>query len=165
MSLALNDYNLVLVNSLRNVALKSSADFNAVKFFADLNYAKTCLVTFAKSGIPELAELAARATEALFNPSKPLGSLPNAMDVEAPSPQALGSGRRFTAAKELMNSLVVDAVGLRSVLFVLKLERCMTSTNLIDLMDPFRKLLTKRVGSVVASSMTRQVHQLLEAQS
>ena len=165
MSLALNDYNLVLVNSLRNVALKSSADFNAVKFFADFNYAKACLATFAKSGIPELAALAARANEALFSPSKNHEPLLEIADAKASPLPVLRSGQRFTAAKELMNSLVVDAVGLRSVLFMLKLERCMTSTNLIDLMDPFRKLLTKRVGSVVASSMTRQVHQLLEAQS
>ena len=48
MTLVLNNANILLVNSLRNLALKSASDFNAVKFFSDGGYAKTCLAKIAQ---------------------------------------------------------------------------------------------------------------------
>lgn len=173
----LTEYNIVLVNSLRNVALKSSADFNAVKFFADLGYAKDCLSRFEHSGIPELSALARKATDALFGPPAPRAAVvppqrsvhadvrqPNHPE-EAAAPLAaefkpLTDFQRFMAAKELMNSLVVDAVGLRSFFFVLKLERCNAGPDLAALMPQFQRHLSKGMGAFAADAVVAQVRRM-----
>jgi hypothetical protein len=154
----------MLVNSLRNAALKSSADFNAVRFFADLDYARHSLARFAASGIPELVSLASRASESLFRTAPQ----PAAKTVERLTPSAgaaqshrLTESQRFVAAKELMNGLVVDAAGFRSVLFVLKLERASTCADLANLIPKFQDVLARSVGQVAAVAMTNQVRALL----
>jgi hypothetical protein len=158
MTVVLNERNIVLVNSLRNAALKSSTDFNTLKFFADVEYAQASLSRFAMSGVPELAALAAGARDSLFAPA-------TAAPAEEKKPAAttvrLSSPQRYIAAKELMNGLVVDAVGLRSVFFVLQLERTCVAADLEALMPRFHKLIAKRVGDVVASAMVAQVRRVI----
>lgn len=169
MTPVLSERNIVLVNSLRNAALKSSSDFNAVKFFADLSYAKECLVRFERSEVPELAALAVRAKESLFRvaphpavlPVAPLGVAPLPAALPANEPAAMAVGERFTATKELMNGLVVDAVGLRSFFFVLKLERCASTEDLKDLLPAFHKLLAKGMGGYAADMVMAQVRRTL----
>ena len=165
MTLVLNNANILLVNSLRNLALKSASDFNAVKFFSDGGYAKTCLANCARSGVPELAILAAKVSHALFRPAPVQATRLEAGPSQPPASRSLAPGERFPAAKELMNSLVVDAVGLRSFLFVLKLERAQSCAELVALMVPFQKLLTKGMGDLGAAKMSTQVRRLLEDQS
>lgn len=173
----LTEHNIVLVNSLRNVALKSSADFNAVKFFADFNYAKDCLSRFEHSGIPELSALARKAADALFGPPAPRPAVaPPQHQLQAEAPllnhpeeaaaplgapaKPLSDFQRFMAAKELVNSLVVDAVGLRSFFFVLQLERCNTGADLAALMPKFQQLLAKGMGAFAADAVVAQVKRM-----
>ena len=97
MTPVLSERNIVLVNSLRNAALKSSSDFNAVKFFADLSYAKECLVRFERSEVPELAALAVRAKESLFRVAPHPAVLP-----VAPLGVLLGSNERAYRSVEFL---------------------------------------------------------------
>ena len=167
MTPVLSERNIVLVNSLRNAALKSSSDFNAVKFFADFKYAKECLLRFERSEVPELAALAVRAKESLFRPAPParpaasveIAPMPAAQPANEPA--AMTAGERFTATKELMNGLVVDAVGLRSFFFVLKLERCDNAADLKHLLPAFHKLLAKGMGAYAADMVMAQVRRTL----
>jgi hypothetical protein len=169
MQLTLNNDSLVLANNLRGAAMRASNEFNIVHFFADLDYAKTCLAKFASSDVPELATLAAAAARTLF-PGDASGPAKTAATAQSPAETdtgaaGLSAGQRFTAAKELMNGLAVDAVGLRSFFFVLKLEKCGSGKELFGLMDGFQKLLVKGIGETTASAMTVQVRQLLGKQS
>ena len=169
MTLILNNDNLVLANNLRGAAMRASNEFNIVRFFADTEYAKTSLAKFAGCDVPELSALASSAARILFpgDISVPIKTVAPAQAVPKTSTSAadLSAGQRFTAAKELMNSLAVDAVGLRSFFFVLKLEKCGSGKELFGLMEGFQKLLGKGTGEVTASAMTVQVRQLLGKQS
>lgn len=177
-ALVLNTRTIDLVNSLRNEAAKSKAEFNVLRFFAEPDYASTCLRQLTDSGMPRLASLAREAAATLFSPPTLGGddaaispgiasaqragrpAAPTAVFVEELAPSA---ARRYTPAKELMNSLAVDAAGLRSVLFVLQLERTSTVNDLQGLLPRFEKLLAKSVGSIAASAMTEQVRQVLQS--
>jgi hypothetical protein len=165
MTVVLNERNIVLVNSLRNAALKSSTDFNTLKFFADFEYAKASLSRFAKSGVPELANLAAKARDNLFEPASAAAPGAARTPAEEPKPAApavrLSPPQRYLAAKELMNGMVVDAVGLRSVFFVLQLECTAVAADLEALMPRFHKLIAKSVGDAVASIMVGQVRKVI----
>lgn len=160
MALSLSERNIVLVNSLRNTARKRAIDFNFVKFFADSEYATTCLAKFENSDDAELSTLASMTNESLFQSfdSDPAGFDPFEPE-EAPRP--LSPQRRATAAKELMNGLVVDAVGLRSFLFVLKLERIQAAEDLLPLLPQFERLLTQKAGPIAARHVTQQVRSML----
>lgn len=168
-ALVLNERNIDLVNSLRNAAMKASADFNAVKFFADFEYARACLARFATSGVPELAALAGRASENLFRQpaaERPQVALPEPVRAQAPAAAPIveviaPTSNRYTPAKELMNGLAVDAAGLRSMLFVLQLERASCTADLIALLPRFQKLLSRSIGEMAAGVMVEQVRRVL----
>jgi hypothetical protein len=167
MTLALSDHNISLVNALRNVARRASFDFNVVKFFADDTYAKASLVRFQNSGHSELAALADQAGDSLLPAVEPapiagnLASTMAARQVLPPKPAQRASSMRYAAAKELMNGLVVDAVGLRSLLFVLSLEKTSSLADLAALLPRFEKLVSKSVGPVAAGTMTAQMRKVL----
>jgi hypothetical protein len=167
MTLALSDHNISLVNSLRNVAQRASFDFNIVKFFADDDYAKSSLVRFKTSGNSELAALADKAVSSLLQPAvhtRHAEVLPTAAATEvrlAPKAAPAASTVRYAAAKELMNGLVVDAAGLRSLLFVLSLESSSSLADLVALLPRFEKLVSKSVGPVAAQAMTAQIRKVL----
>lgn len=167
MTLALSDQNISLVNALRNVAQRASFDFNVVKFFADDTYAKASLVRFQNSGHSELAALADQAGDSLLPAIEPtpiaevLPSVAATRKVAPPKPAQLTSTTRYAAAKELMNGLVVDAVGLRSLLFVLSLEKTSSVADLAALLPRFEKLVGKSVGPVAARAMTAQMRRVL----
>jgi hypothetical protein len=78
-----------------------------------------------------------------------------------PKPAQRASSMRYAAAKELMNGLVVDAVGLRSLLFVLSLEKTSSLADLAALLPRFEKLVSKSVGPVAARTMTAQMRKVL----
>jgi hypothetical protein len=168
MTFALSDHNISLVNTLRNVARRASFDFNVVKFFADDTYAQASLVRFKDSGHSELAALADQAGDSLL-PAIEQAPAAQAMPTVAvaarqppPRPTAqAASTTRYAAAKELMNGLVVDAVGLRSLLFVLSLENTSSVAELAALLPRFEKLVSQSVGPVVARAMTVQMRRVL----
>lgn len=50
---------------------------------------------------------------------------------------------KFREAKNFMNTTIVDAMGLKSFLFTLKLEKCSTVDDLRDLADAYRAAIAK----------------------
>ncbi len=167
MTVALNDSNIALVNSLRRGAQKASIDFNVVKFFADLDYARTSLARLAGSGNSALVALADEASDSMFEPTGPavlaeaLPALAARTTHTTPKTTRSVDPVRYAAAKELMNGLVVDAVGLRSLFFVLKLERTASLADLGALLPSFEKLVSKSVGAVAARAMAMQIRKVL----
>jgi hypothetical protein len=164
MTVALSDRNIALVNSLRRGAQKASMDFNVVKFFADLDYAKTSLARFAGSGNSALVALADEASDSMFEPTVQAvvaEALPAVAARSTPKAAQFADPVRYAAAKELMNGLVVDAVGLRSLFFVLKLESTSSLADLGALLPSFEKLVSKSVGTVAARAMAMQIRKVL----
>ncbi len=68
---------------------------------------------------------------------------------------------RFRAAKDFMNASVVNAMGLKSFFFTLKLERAGTLDELAELVEPFRQALTKASGVEEAEVLTRRLTDML----
>jgi hypothetical protein len=165
MTVVLNQRNMVVVTALRNAALKASAEFNTVRFFADIDYAKASLSRLSMSGVAELAALAAGARDSLFAPVSAAESGGMRKPADEPNAAATAvassSPQRYIAAKALMNVMVVDAAGLRSVFFVLQLERTSVAADLEALLPRFHKLIARNVGDATASVLVTQVRQAL----
>jgi hypothetical protein len=68
---------------------------------------------------------------------------------------------RFRGAKDFMNATIVDALGLKSFFFTLKLERAGNRTDLHALVDDYRSALTKAYGEGQADVFVRRLTQLL----
>ena len=97
----------------------------------------------AKVGAPAdfLAQLAAaglieKAQAAATGPAAPAAATP----ATAPARDEFA---RFRAAKDFMNTTVVDALGIKSFFFTLKLERAATLADLRELAGPYRDALAK----------------------
>jgi hypothetical protein len=69
---------------------------------------------------------------------------------------------RYAAARKLMNTTAVDALGLRAFLFTLKLEKCTTPKDLSLLLPEFTQALTKSRGDLFARRVADQVRALLD---
>jgi hypothetical protein len=68
---------------------------------------------------------------------------------------------RFRAAKEFMSSTIVNAVGIKSFFFTLKLEKMSTRADLKGMLDDYSKAMTKATGADVAQVMIDRVQALL----
>lgn len=68
---------------------------------------------------------------------------------------------RFRVAKKFMNDTVVDALGLRSFMFTLKLEKCASLSDLAGLSPEYSRLLTKAKGPEVAGALSTRLRSLL----
>jgi len=68
---------------------------------------------------------------------------------------------RFTAARRFMNDTVVDAMGIRSFLFTLKIEKCGTRAELSFLLDDYTRLIKKGSGEAQAAVFTERARELL----
>src|SRR5262249_43002209 len=78
---------------------------------------------------------------------------PAAGKAAAPAHQPSGAGappqdefERFRAAKTFMNETVVNALGMRSFFFTLKLEKCGTRAELAGLVEDYGKAIAKASG-------------------
>jgi hypothetical protein len=69
---------------------------------------------------------------------------------------------RFGAARRFMNETVVNALGMRSFFFVLKLEKCGTRADLATLLDDYAKAITKGADENEAKVLVERVRELLE---
>jgi hypothetical protein len=78
-------------------------------------------------------------------------------------PMAAGANdaERFRVAKKFMNDTVVDALGLRSFMFTLKLEKCATLADLAALAPEYSRLLTKARGAEVSGALNTRLRSLL----
>jgi hypothetical protein len=69
--------------------------------------------------------------------------------------------KRFSDACQFMNETVVNASGLKSFMFTLKLEKCTNLRDLRDLFPAYSKLIEKGSGGFEAEVMIKRVQELL----
>jgi hypothetical protein len=74
---------------------------------------------------------------------------------------AANDPERFRVAKKFMNDTVVDALGLRSFMFTLKLEKCATLADLAALAPEYSRLVTKARGAEVAGALNTRLRTLI----
>ena len=97
-----------------------------------------------------------------------------ALDKPAPAPEAaapqpvpssaadnLPDSQRFMTARQYMTDTVVNAMGLRSFMFTLKLEKAETLQDLRGLLAEYTKLMEKGTGTMEAEVLVRQAKELL----
>ena len=68
---------------------------------------------------------------------------------------------RFRAAKDFMNVTIVDALGIKSFFFTLKLERAGTLADLRVLAGPYREALAKSEGDAQAVVLAARLEEML----
>ena len=68
---------------------------------------------------------------------------------------------RFRAAKDLMNVTAVDALGIRSFFFTLKLERAGNLADLRELVSAYREAIAKGSGAEEAQVFTERLKAML----
>ena len=82
--------------------------------------------------------------------------------VASASPSAGGSGaERFVAAQKDMVERAVDAMGMRSFFFTLKLEKCYTTDDLRALLPELIKSVAKARGDAFALAVSQRVSSML----
>jgi len=68
---------------------------------------------------------------------------------------------RFREAKDFMNATIVDALGIKSFFFTLKLERAAVVADLRALAEPYREALAKAEGDDHANVMVVRLREML----
>jgi hypothetical protein len=68
---------------------------------------------------------------------------------------------RFRAAKDFMNVTIVDALGIKSFFFTLKLERAGTREDLRDLAQPYREAIAKALDDAQADVFAARLKEML----
>lgn len=81
--------------------------------------------------------------------------------VPANAPSAAGEFERFRAAKDFMNVTIVDAMGIKSFFFTLKLERAGTVDDLRELREAYLAAIAKASGSVQAQIFGQRLKHFL----
>jgi hypothetical protein len=69
--------------------------------------------------------------------------------------------QRFRDAQAFMNTTVVDALGIKSFFFTLKLERAATLADLRELAGPYLELMAKASGKEQAAVLGRRLKLML----
>lgn len=69
--------------------------------------------------------------------------------------------QRFRDAQAFMNTTVVDALGIKSFFFTLKLERAATIADLRELAGPYLEVMTKASGKEQAAVLGRRLKLML----
>jgi hypothetical protein len=80
-----------------------------------------------------------------------------------PTPRAAFADEfaRFRAAKDFMNATIVDALGIKSFFFTLKLERAGVVADLRELVEPYREAIAKAEGEEQAEVLVARLKELL----
>lgn len=68
---------------------------------------------------------------------------------------------RFRDAKAFMNTTIVDALGIKSFMFTMKLERANSLQELSELVDAFRTALTGARDEAYARAMTDRLREIM----
>ena len=68
---------------------------------------------------------------------------------------------RFRAAKQFMNDTIVDALGIKSFFFTMKLERAGVLADLRDLAGPYREAIAKARGEAEAELLATRLEAML----
>ncbi len=68
---------------------------------------------------------------------------------------------RFRAAKDFMNTTIVDALGIKSFFFTMKLERAGNVADLRELAPAYRQALEKAAGPAEAEVLAQRLAEML----
>ena len=68
---------------------------------------------------------------------------------------------RFRAAKDFMNTTIVDAMGIKSFFFTMKLERAGNVADLCELAPAYREALAKAMGEGEAEVLALRLDEML----
>lgn len=68
---------------------------------------------------------------------------------------------QFRFAKQFMNDTIVNSLGIKAFFFTLKLEKCGTRKELLDLLEPYSKALAKSSGVQEEALLTQRARELL----
>jgi hypothetical protein len=68
---------------------------------------------------------------------------------------------RFREAKQFMNTTIVDALGMKSFFFTLKLERASTRADLRELVEPYEQAIAKAEGEESAEVLVTRLREML----
>ena len=68
---------------------------------------------------------------------------------------------RFREAKNFMNVTVVDALGIKSFFFTMKLEKASVRSDLADLADDYHKAIAKAEGEEAAAVLSARLKEML----
>lgn len=141
---------LIMIDGVRSVGDLRSA-------MARLNAAPDTLEMLAAQGLvvpTQAARARAPAARAEPKPSEP-------DDGSAFTASSSTDVERFRVAKKFMNDTAVDALGIRSFMFTLKLEKCGTLADLAALAPEYSRLLIKARGVEVAGALRTRLRELL----
>jgi hypothetical protein len=90
------------------------------------------------------------------------GPAPAAKAAASPAPApAPDEFTRFREAKNFMNTTIVDALGIKSFFFTMKLERAGTVADLRELEEPYREAMAKAEGWEHAAVMAARLKEML----
>lgn len=98
------------------------------------------------------AELIAVATSPSAAARAPPAAPAAATEAEVPA---------TSVARQFMNESVVAQLGLRAFLFTLKIERCYTRQELLDLLPEYRRLLGKSLDAVAVAAFSERAEALI----
>ncbi len=65
-------------------------------------------------------------------------------------------------ARQFMNESVVANLGLRAFMFTLKIERCYTKQELLDLLPEYRRMLAKTLDAEAVAAFSARAEALIE---
>jgi len=81
------------------------------------------------------------------------------------APPAAATGRdefaRFREAKQFMNTTIVDALGIKSFFFTMKLERAGVTADLVELLEAYEQAITKAEGEETARVLVDRLREML----
>lgn len=97
------------------------------------------------------------------SPAAAIQAAPPAVpDVVLPPAEApLSESSRMRAAVKFMNDSAVDLLGLKAFFFTLRLEKCMTRVDLLELLPEFTKAIAKKNGPEMARALEERARKLL----
>jgi len=90
---------------------------------------------------------------------QPAGTSPGA-SVGTAAPAA-DEYTRFREAKQFMNTTIVDALGIKSFFFTMKLERAGVTADLVELIEPYEQAMAKAEGEEHAEVLVKRLREML----
>jgi hypothetical protein len=101
------------------------------------------------------------ASEATLNASIAQSAEPQAPVTESNAPPQANVA--LQAAREFMNKTIVSKLGLRAFMFTLRIEKCHSKQELLDLLPEFRRVLRKSVDAAGVSDLSARAEELINA--
>lgn len=101
------------------------------------------------------------ASEAVLTASVTQNTPPSAPAPAAPAAPNAQVNANLQAAREFMNKSVVAKLGLRAFMFTLRIEKCYSKQELLDLLPEFRRVLRKGVDAAGVAELSARAEELI----